>query len=224
MFFGTCLRRELRPRARQAVFTAPRPVLATRAGTRTRIAGRDPVRCRAGLLAAGLAAVALLVAACGGGSPGGPGVANAGSSSSASASSSPSSSAPAGPLALAGCMRAHGITDFPDPDPSGGFDLSGSGDLNPANPAYQAAAQACRSLGRTPTGKSGPTLSPQQQASMLKFAKCMRAHGITNFPDPGINGGIGLPGSIDRHSSQLQAAHQACKQYFVGGPAPRSGS
>lgn len=222
MFFVTCPPREVRPRERQAVLTVPDPGRPACAHARTRGAGRDPGRRRAGLLAAGLAAVSVAVAACGAASnAGSPGVANVGSSS---AGATPGSSASAGPLALARCMRAHGITDFPDPNANGGYDLSGVGDLNPGNSTYQAAAQACRSLGRAPGGKSGPTLSPQQRASMLKFAECMRRHGITNFPDPNSNGDIGLPASVDRHSSQFQAADKACKQYFVGGLAPGSKS
>jgi hypothetical protein len=40
----------------------------------------------------------------------------------------------------------------------------------------------------------------------------MRAHGITNLPDPTVNGhGIGLQrGGIDLNSPQFRAAQQAC--------------
>ena len=42
--------------------------------------------------------------------------------------------------------------------------------------------------------------------------RCMRAHGITNLPDPTVNGhGIGLQrGGIDLNSPQFRAAQQAC--------------
>ena len=116
-------------------------------------------------------------------------------------------------------MRAHGVRDFPDPDSSGNFDLSGGGDLNPANPTYQAAAQACRSLGSA--GKdSAPALSPQQIAASVKFAQCMRNHGVSNYPDPDSSGHI--PGirhfGIDPNSSQFVAASNACKHYMRGIP------
>jgi hypothetical protein len=43
-------------------------------------------------------------------------------------------------LAIARCMRAHGITNFPDPDPTGGVFVSKTA----ANtPGYAAAAKAC---------------------------------------------------------------------------------
>jgi hypothetical protein len=48
-------------------------------------------------------------------------------------------------LALSACMRAHGIKDFPDPT-NGGLQIqvhSGS-DLDPSNPTFQKAQQACR--------------------------------------------------------------------------------
>jgi hypothetical protein len=116
-------------------------------------------------------------------------------------------------------MRNHGVHDFPDPDSSGNFDLSGGGDLNPSNPTYQAAAQACRSFGSA--GKdSAPSLSPQQITAVVKFAECMRNHGINNYPDPDSSGHI--PGirhfGIDPNSPQLRAAANACKQYVLGIP------
>ncbi len=116
-------------------------------------------------------------------------------------------------------MRAHGVHDFPDPDSSGNFDLSGGGDLNPTDPTYQAGAQACRSLGSAGKG-SEPTLSPEQIAATVEFAKCMRNHGITNYPDPDSGGHI--PGirhfSVDPDSSQFEAAESACEHYMRGIP------
>jgi hypothetical protein len=48
-------------------------------------------------------------------------------------------------LALSACMRAHGLKDFPDPS-NGGLEIQthpGS-DLNPDNPTFQKAQQACQ--------------------------------------------------------------------------------
>lgn len=69
---------------------------------------------RAGALAA-MAPVAVLAAACGG-------------------SASPSQSAPTyvQVLALAKCMRSHGVPNFPDPDASGGYSLTANGSLTGA--------------------------------------------------------------------------------------------
>jgi hypothetical protein len=46
------------------------------------------------------------------------------------------------------CMRAHGIPDFPDPNPQGGLQISISpgSDLNPDSPRFAAAQRACQKL------------------------------------------------------------------------------
>jgi hypothetical protein len=43
-------------------------------------------------------------------------------------------------------MRAHGISDFPDPKPDGTLQIQASprSDLNPNNPQFQAAHDACK--------------------------------------------------------------------------------
>ena len=48
-------------------------------------------------------------------------------------------------LAFSACMRAHGLKDFPDPS-NGGIRLQAQpgSDLNPSNPTFQRAQQACR--------------------------------------------------------------------------------
>lgn len=170
-----------------------------------------PRRRAAILLAA--AGIVLLTAACGG-SP-----AATGSGNSSSAGSSPGSPQATGSpqsrqLAFARCMRAHGITDFPD---SGSpIQPSPGSDLNPDNPTYQAARQACRAL--QPVMHPDPSQAAQSLADALKFARCMREHGITNYPDPGPHSGPGGgPGidlrGVDVHSPQFQAATGACRQY-----------
>ena len=97
--------------------------------------GRRRARPRqAGLLAAALACLALLAAACSSSPSSGTGAAPA------------SGSARHSELAFSRCMRAHGITAFPDPNSQGGIALSPQpgGDLEPNNPRFQAANQACQ--------------------------------------------------------------------------------
>lgn len=169
---------------------------------------------RAAQALAGLTAVAVLATACSHGSSG-PGVASVGSSAPTGQSSSSGSHPDA--VAYSQCMRAHGIGDFPDPNSNGQIPplkVAGQGsDLSPENPQYQAAYKACKAL--------QPAVSAQQrqqdQAQMLKFTQCMRAHGIKNMRDP-TSKGINLAGTgIDPHSPQFQAAQKACKQYLPGG-------
>ena len=165
----------------------------------------NPPRARLVAVLAAAAGIALLTAACGsspaagGSSPAAPG----GSSSSGSQL-----------VAFARCMRAHGVTDYPD---SGSVTGATPGsDLDPGNPTYQAARQACQSL--HPTQHLSQSQAAQNLAAGLAFSKCMRQHGITNYPDPGphsgLNGGYGINLSgVDMNSPQFRAAKQACQQY-----------
>ena len=106
----------------------------------------------------------------------------AGSRSTAQNASSP------GPLAFAECMRANGVPNFPDPNPGGGFDLSAAVGPSGPSPAFQAAQAKCQKLIGVPGGPGGPSFSPQVKAQSLaklrKIAVCMRAHGVSEFPDP----------------------------------------
>lgn len=98
--------------------------------------------------------------------------------------SHPAKSAVAGDrfLAFSQCMRAHGVTNFPDPSSSGGIQLSASSGINPFSPAFKAAQGACRSL--LPGGGPSSAPSAAARAQLLRVSECMRAHGVTGFPDP----------------------------------------
>jgi hypothetical protein len=94
------------------------------------------------------------------------------------------------------CMRAHGLPNFPDPSAGGGIQISPSEGVNPSSPAFQSAQKTCQHLlpGGGP-GNQKPTEQDKQR--MLALANCMRAHGLTNFPDPTTgqpNLGAGGPG------------------------------
>jgi hypothetical protein len=177
--------------------------------------GRAPGRRRrvrgAGLAAAGLMIVAALAAGCGGG----PASSSAGASGSPAASGSSAGSTYRSDLAYAACIRSHGVPNFPDPKPGGGFDMTS----NPNDPQLQAAQRECAHLlppsqQQTTTGH----FTPQQVAQLLKYARCMRSHGILNFPDP-TSKGLGAMNGIDMNSPQFQSASQTCQHLLpaIGG-------
>jgi hypothetical protein len=178
----------------------------------------DTMTHRLAVLIAGPLACGLLAAACGSSGSGRPPVASLSSSPSASATSP--GSARASMLAYARCMRAHGISDFPDPDAHGdlGLDAKPGSDLDPNNPAYKAANRACKSL--LPPRKAPPK---DLKAKNLAYARCMRAHGISDFPDPKPDGSLQIqasPGSdLDANNPRYKAANDACKHYLPGGGA-----
>jgi hypothetical protein len=121
-------------------------------------------------------------------------------------------------------MRSHGIPDFPDPQQNGGgisLAIRGSkgGDLNPRSPQFQAAQQACRAYAPTPSSNAPPNPRLAQQA--LAFSRCMRSHGVPNFPDPKVSGNtmeLGGPAGkgFDPNSPQFQAAQKACQSSLPG--------
>ncbi|MGH3494777.1 MAG: hypothetical protein ACRDQ1_16290 [Sciscionella sp.] len=171
---------------------------------------------RGGVLVATVG-VAVLVSACGGGGSTGPGVAHLGSSTS---NPSPGDNTSADPLAYAQCMRAHGVPDFPDPDSQGRIKIQGGSGLDPNSPAFQSAAKACKAPA---PGAGSPGPPAKFLAGTLKFSKCMRAHGLTDFPDPAAgNGGFtinlnGPKGDLNSNSPQFKAARKACAHYLPGG-------
>jgi hypothetical protein len=180
----------------------------------------DTMTHRLAVLIAGPLVCGLLAAACGSSGSGGPPVASISSSPSASATSSGAAHASA--LAYARCMRSHGITDFPDPNPNGGknggLNLNGQpgSDLDPNSAAFKAANSACKSL------LPAPQAPPEDMKALnLKYARCMRAHGISDFPDPAPDGSLRIRnsrgGDLDPNNPQFKAAKEACKQYRPGG-------
>jgi len=109
-------------------------------------------------------------------------------------------------IEYASCMRAHGVKDFPDPRTVG----TGSIMLSiPDSHAATAAKKACQQL---LPGGGAPSASGQAQrlASLLKYAHCMREHGIPSFPDPNDQGEFPSSAGFDRSDPSYRAAQKAC--------------
>ena len=193
------------------MFAMPWMALAVRGGDRIR---------RAGLLAIALAVAGVLVAGCSGG-PADPGVAGV-SSAAASPSQSATVSGEAEALQYAACMRSHGVPDFPDPtvqNGSVGFSITAGDGVDQNSPQYQSARQACSSLRGGGTANSGSG----NLAKELKFAQCMRSHGVPDFPDPNKNGGFSGTSTVNPSSPTFQNAQSTCMQLSgLGGPGSSS--
>lgn len=158
---------------------------------------------------------AVLISGCGGSSQ--PSVAHV-SSSTAAAGPSPAPPVSGGRsgVAFAACMRSHGVPGLPDPD-SSGHTGTGTG-VDPSSPQFQAAAKACQSLrpaGGMLSTQGNAAVSPQRQTQLLRFAGCMRTHGVPSFPDP-TTLGIALSSAVDPSSPRFQSAQQACKSLLPG--------
>jgi hypothetical protein len=82
---------------------------------------------------------------------------------------------------FAECIRAHGVSDFPDPDAKNQFAYGVS--VSPA--VWKQATTACKDL--QPPGTLSSKRTPKEQSASLRFAQCVRDHGVKDFPDP-VNG------------------------------------
>jgi hypothetical protein len=163
---------------------------------------------RRGLALVAVVPLALLAAGCGGG--GSPGVASVASSTTTAAPTSQNATA----LAFGRCMRSHGVPNFPT------FGKPTPQQLGISQTQFQAAANDCSHL--LPNG--GVSQQPQSRtrlADELSFAKCMRSHGVANFPDPTPQAGLTVEmvqaHGIDVHSPQVLHVVQVCIPASHGG-------
>jgi hypothetical protein len=126
-------------------------------------------------------------------------------------------------LAYSSCMRRHGVQRFPDPDSSGVIPKVSLQQLGVSSLRFQAAQAACRRL--LPTNQAGPpTQSALRQAwsNTVKFARCMRSHGVSNWPDPTADSthpdrpNFNLPVGIDLNSPQMTTKIRKCEPLLHG--------
>ncbi len=191
---------------------------------------------RVGLFAVVTLVSAVLASGCGGGSSG-PTAATVGdatTSASSTRSQSPPPAARSNALAFAKCMRANGVPSFPDPVAGGpGFLFQTIAGVSPSSPAVRAAQENCRRFVPTPPG--GPAFSEQALMQLRRIAVCMRAHGISEFPDPTtttprLSAGeyaeitdyrgsfLAFPATINMQSPAYRRAATACGASFLGRP------
>jgi hypothetical protein len=161
-------------------------------------------------------------------------VAACGGSSSSNSSASATGSRFQARVNLAKCARAHGL-NVPDPSPAGGQG-GGIGRLlgQYSQSQINTALQSCRQyLAKAfPQFNLSPAQRAQVQQQLVKFAECMRSHGV-NVPDPTFNSGGGFGfrqafRSVDRNSPAFQSALKACQslrpRFGGGGGGPGGGA
>jgi len=203
---------------------------------RTRVTRRPrrtwPPRARTAAAIIATAALVLLAAACSGGSPAFTG--SGGSPSAGGSTSSPSA------VGFSGCMRSHGVPNYPDPDSNGTLPKTSAQQLGVSSSQFNAAQRACQNLLPATSGSFGqqvrqcylagncpPALVQQMLTVGRKFARCMRNHGVSNWPDPTLDSqgrpffnlsGQGITHS-ESHSAQMGAKAQECGRVAGGGLA-----
>jgi hypothetical protein len=152
------------------------------------------------------------------------GVVACGASGAPSGTTTNAASSSRSALALAECMRSHGVSNFPDPaqgSGGAGFAISatpGSSTLTVdgaafAGPAFESAVKACKLFGG---GTAPPPVTASQKQAAVAFAECLRKHGVPNYPDPTFpaSGGIAQTSgtSINRDSPAFQHAVAVCNR------------
>jgi hypothetical protein len=127
------------------------------------------------------------------------------------------------------CVREHGVPNFPDPIVDNGYLEMPAGGGDQAKRALsqnKAAQDACRPiLNELPPSakRSRAPLSAQDMQDLLRFAQCMRQHGIPQWPDPNPDGSFPLSAAglaSEGKSPRVVAGLQACRQYWDKGITP----
>ena len=111
-------------------------------------------------------------------------------------------------------MQSHGDPGFPDPQqgPGGAWLYAETPQTRQyfSGPGFDEAQRACRKL----QPNRGITPAEREAAidQLLQLARCMRAHGISDFPDPTTSSrGVGISiAGLAPNSPQFQAAAKAC--------------
>jgi hypothetical protein len=119
------------------------------------------------------------------------------------------------------CMRSHGLPNFPDPSANGGIKIGPNSGINPQSPALQSAQQTCKKL--LPDGGPQQPFSESQRLSIIATSKCMRTHGVPDYPDPTLSATrprviLSLPATINPQSPAFLTAAKACKGVGDGPP------
>jgi hypothetical protein len=123
-------------------------------------------------------------------------------------------------------MRSHGVQRWPDPGGDGQFAKSKLNlqQLGVVQSQLQVAQRACQDL--YPNG--GQSSQAQDQTMMIamsNFARCVRARGVSNWPDPvaesdpGQAGTPGFPRSmpgVNQSSPAVRTALTSCQHLMAG--------
>ncbi len=136
-------------------------------------------------------------------------------------------------------MRNYGVPNYPDPDSSGQLPKTSAQQLGVSNSRFASAQQACQRLLPNAgsslqqqlecirAGDCPPALVQQILSAQRNYARCMRSHGVPNFPDPTLDS-QGQPvfdttrAGISHeliHSPQYRSAELECNRLA---PAPES--
>jgi hypothetical protein len=125
-----------------------------------------------------------------------------------------------GAVKFSQCMRDHGVKDWPDPQRAGNglIKMAGPKNLDPNDPTVKSATAACQKYMKAGGGQAAdPAQRAKAQDAMVKYAGCMRSHGIDmKDPDPNSGGFLFRKGQgPNPNSPAYKAADEQC-HHFLG--------
>lgn len=91
------------------------------------------------------------------------------------------------------------------------------------------AGLACLAAACSSPASPAASSAPNPGAQALAYSKCMRSHGVPDFPDPkissngngtGVSMGVGTRGDLNPKSPAFQTASRACRSLQPGGGNP----
>jgi hypothetical protein len=113
---------------------------------------------------------------------------------------------------LVPCARANGMPNLPDPQ----IDSNGRADFPNGTPEPPASVRrACQSIyNRLPASARGDAARPPaDMQALVRYARCMREQGVTDFPDPDAQGFFrAQAGATGPETPVFKRAMQACRQ------------
>ncbi|GAA4557760.1 hypothetical protein [Planotetraspora kaengkrachanensis] len=116
------------------------------------------------------------------------------------------------------CMREHGVP-MTDPEVDGDTVRQGHADKGAAGDKLFPAEDACKQY--RPPQEVGPVMDLKKELA-LKESRCMREHGVENFPDPGPDG-TRVPSEVGADPDFMDA-RETCRAQTVAEFASRAPS
>jgi hypothetical protein len=128
-------------------------------------------------------------------------------------------------LAYSRCMRSHGVVNFPDPNSRGVIPKVSLQQLRVSSTVFEAAQRACQHL-LPNSGQSSQAWDQMTLNALWQFARCVRAHGVPNWPDPLAESDPGQPGTpgfprnfppgLNTNSPVVKNAMHTCQHLLAG--------
>ncbi|HWK55404.1 MAG TPA: hypothetical protein VNR18_13590 [Hyphomicrobiales bacterium] len=109
------------------------------------------------------------------------------------------------------CIRANGYAEFPDPGPDGRMMVRITDPV--AGERFRAAQGACTDKLPSQMAAMNAPMTPERLEGLVKFAECVRAAGLSDFPDPTPQGAFELSNpSFDLRAPQTQQTMSTCRE------------